>query len=778
MTLAAGTKLGRYEIRSKIGEGGMGQVYLAEDTRLHRKVALKILPAELASNRDRMRRFEQEATAAAALNHPNIAHVYEIADADIVHCIAMEFIDGVTLRGKIHREQTDLSKLLRYLQHVAEGLAKAHAAGIVHRDLKPDNIMVTRDGHAKILDFGLAKLIEQSRPGGMSAEEISGMPTAFIPQHSQPGTVLGTVGYMSPEQAQGRVNEIDHRSDIFSFGCILFEAATRRRPFEGKDALDSLHNIVHAPTPQIKGLNPVAPIDLQRIVRRCLAKDPEERYQTIKDVAIELKELRRELAGSTGFDTSVPSNADGSTPPASTLPSIAVLPFVNMSADPDNEYFCDGLAEELINALTKIEQLYVVARTSAFSFKGKNTGIREIANTLNVRTVLEGSVRKIGNRLRITAQLISAADGYHLWSERYDRQMKDVFEIQDEISLSIVNVLKGKLLGEEKSALLRRHRADPEAYQLYLRGRYYWNLRTRNGLQRAIDSFREAINIDATYALAYAGIADAYNLLPGHGGLAPKDCFPKAKQAALKALEIDHTLAEAYTSLGFSSYRFYLDWNGAKANFEQAIKLNANYSTAHHWYSEFLTMLGLFEEALLHAQRALHLDPLSLPINTDLGQTFFFARQYERAIEQINKTIELDPVFTRAHILLGAAYEQRKEYQQAIDEFMTAVASSGGNTLPLAALGHAYASVGNTEEAEKILEELIELSHSRYVSPSDVAIVFIGLRRIERALEWLEKAYDDKSVWLVWLKVDPRLDRLRAMSPEFKDLLLRIGFVP
>src|SRR5215472_5578949 len=295
MALGAGTRLGRYEIRSKIGAGGMGQVYLAEDTRLHRKVALKILPAELASNRDRMRRFEQEATAAAALNHPNIAHVYEIADADIVHCIAMEFIDGVTLREKIHREQTDLSKLLRYLQHVAEGLAKAHAAGIVHRDLKPDNIMVTRDGHAKILDFGLAKLIEQSRPGGMSAEEISGMPTAFIPQHSQPGTVLGTVGYMSPEQAQGRVNEIDHRSDIFSFGCILFEAATRHRPFEGKDALDSLHKIVHAPTPLIKNFNAEVPDALQKIVRRCLEKDPEERYHSIKDVAIELKDLRREL---------------------------------------------------------------------------------------------------------------------------------------------------------------------------------------------------------------------------------------------------------------------------------------------------------------------------------------------------------------------------------------------------------------------------------------------------------------------------------------------------
>ncbi|HEU5238546.1 MAG TPA: protein kinase, partial [Pyrinomonadaceae bacterium] len=347
MAIQSGTRIGRYEIRSKIGEGGMGQVYLAEDTRLHRKVALKTLPADVASNRDRMRRFEQEATAAAALNHPNIAHIYEIGEADAVHFIALEFIDGLTLREVIHRGQTDLPKVLRYLQHAAEGLAKAHAAGIVHRDLKPDNIMITRDGHAKILDFGLAKLLEpldQSKGRDGLRESLSAMPTAIFAQHSQPGLVLGTVGYMSPEQAQGRVNEIDHRSDIFSFGCILFEAVTRRRAFEGKDALDSLHNIVHAPTPQIRDLNPAAPDDLQKIVRRCLAKDRDERYQSIKDVAIELKDVRRELAEGAAIQTTVPpSISTGTSPSVEAVPTQTPTPSSLSTRPSSAEYIITGI---------------------------------------------------------------------------------------------------------------------------------------------------------------------------------------------------------------------------------------------------------------------------------------------------------------------------------------------------------------------------------------------------------------------------------------------------
>ncbi|HEY8224836.1 MAG TPA: serine/threonine-protein kinase, partial [Pyrinomonadaceae bacterium] len=486
ISIPAGTKLGRYEIRSKLGAGGMGEVYLAEDSQLRRRVAVKILPGDLASNQDRMRRFIQEAQAAAALNHPNIATVHEIGESDGVNFIAMEFIDGFTLRELIHGKQTEMSKLLRYLQHVAEGLAKAHGAGIVHRDLKPDNIMITREGHAKILDFGLAKLIEQRpMPGGDSSE----IATAVIPQHSSPGTVMGTVGYMSPEQAQGKTKEIDQRSDIFSFGCILFEAATGKKPFEGDSVIKSLHMVIYEAALTISDLNPSAPPDLQRIVRRCLEKDPEERYQSIKEVAIELKQLRRELAGA-AFDTTVPPppKTDATRAPAresrsqqslgasTSIPStslstrassaeylvsgikrhkliaaivvvmilvgailvrwyfhardtevaiesIAVLPFVNQSHDPDSEYLSDGVTESIINSLTQLPNLKVIARSSVFRYKGKETDPLTAGKELGVRAVLTGRILQRGDNLTISTELVDVRDNKQLWGEQYSEKI-------------------------------------------------------------------------------------------------------------------------------------------------------------------------------------------------------------------------------------------------------------------------------------------------------------------------------------------------------------------
>ncbi len=509
MAAEAGTKLGRYEIRSKLGEGGMGEVYLAEDTRLHRKVALKILPTELAANKDRMRRFEQEAQAAAALNHPNIAHIYEIGEGrgssptvregssdapseNILHFIAMEFIDGVTLREKLHRERTELRKLLRYLQHVAEGLAKAHAAGIVHRDLKPDNIMVTRDGHAKILDFGLAKLIEQPPMSGVDSSEVA---TAVMPQHSTPGAIMGTVGYMSPEQAQGKTKEIDQRSDIFSFGCILFEAATGQKPFAGDSVVKSLHMVIYESAPPIVDLNPLAPAELQRIVRRCLAKDPDERYQSIKEVAIELKELRREVDGS-GIDTPVPppqrsglstsgeiSSSHQTLPPeggtpntrptssaeyvvsgikrhrfavlaavlvlvgaaiivglylqsrtsaSPTIKSIAVMPFVNASGNADLEYLSDGMTETLINSLSQIPNLSVKARSSVFRYKGKELDPKRVASELSVEAILTGRVVQRGDQITLNLELVDAQTENVIWSEQYNRKQSDLVNLQSE----------------------------------------------------------------------------------------------------------------------------------------------------------------------------------------------------------------------------------------------------------------------------------------------------------------------------------------------------------
>src|SRR5437870_3268478 len=520
MQLISGTRLGRYEIRSKIGEGGMGEVYLAEDTRLHRNVALKILPADLASNQDRMRRFEQEAAAAAALNHPNIAHIYEIGEVDALNFIAMEFVDGVTLRQCIHDVQTDLTKLLRYLRHAAEGLAKAHAAGIVHRDLKPDNIMVTRDGHAKILDFGLAKLIEPRQSSSTSGEP-SEQATAILQQHSTPGVVLGTVGYMSPEQAQGKTKEIDHRSDIFSFGCMLYETVTRQKAFAGKDAIDTLNKIIREPAALITDFRPDLPNHLQRIVRRCLAKDPDDRYQTIKDVAIELRELRRDLAGTTGIDTTVAPTTAGSildsraraepiasstapsTSPSSAeyivsgikqhklavavvlivlaigavglgmylharntevaIDSIAVLPFQNRSPEPDSEYLSDGLPESLTYRLSQLPNLKVSPTSLVFRYKGQEIDPIKVGKDLGVSAVLSGRITQRGDNLTISAELVDVRYNKLLWGDQYDRKTSELLATQREIAREIVDTLKLKVSGQERG-LVKHYTESNEAY--------------------------------------------------------------------------------------------------------------------------------------------------------------------------------------------------------------------------------------------------------------------------------------------------------------------------
>jgi serine/threonine protein kinase/tetratricopeptide (TPR) repeat protein len=841
MTLASGTKLGRYEIRSKLGEGGMGEVYLAEDTQLQRKVALKVLPTEVAANQDRMRRFVQEAKAAAALNHPNIAHIYEIGADGGVNFIAMELIEGVTLREKIHREKTDLIKLLRYLQHVAEGLAKAHAAGIVHRDLKPDNIMITRDGHAKILDFGLAKLVEQARPSDLSDQEISAAATVAMPPRSQPGMVIGTVGYMSPEQAQGKTNEIDHRSDIFSFGCILYEAVTGHRTFEGKDAIDTLNKIIREPVAPISHFRPDAPNHLQRIVRRCLAKDPEDRYQTIKDVAIELRELRRELADSIGVDTTVPpigsevtsagATAAGtsaaliSTSPSSSsahassaeyivsgikqhkiaaaitlivlviggvglglylharntqvaIESIAVLPFQNRSTEADSEYLSEGLAESLIYRLSQLPNLKVSPTSSVFRYKGKEIDPIKVGQELGVNAVLSGRIVQRGDNLTISAELVDVRYNKLLWGEQYDRKMSDLLATQREIAREIVEKLKLKVSGEEKG--LAKHYTDSnEAYQLYLKGRFYWNKRTEEGMQKSLEYFQQAIEKDPNFALAYSGLADAYNLLGAQdavaGGIPPTEVLPKAKAAALKALEIDNTLAEAHVSLAHVKYYYDRDWPAAEREFKRAIELNPNYPVAYHWYAVYLMSAGRLDEALAQSRRAQELDPLSLPINMTLGWVLLIARQYDQSVEQLRKTLEMDPNFIQTHHRLGLVYEQEGKYDEAIAEFRQVLNLSAGKPLGIATLAHAYALAGKRGEAQKELAELLEMSKQRYVSPASIAIIYAALGNKDQAFAWLEKAVEGRDQTLVRLKVDPRFDSLRS-DPRFADLVRRVGF--
>src|SRR3989441_3546725 len=833
MSIAAGTKLGRYEIRSKLAEGGMGEVYLAEDTQLRRRVALKVLPEGLAANQDRMRRFVQEAQAAAALNHPNIAHIYEIREVDGLSFIAMEFIEGRTLRDYLHDRKTeDLPRVLRHLQHVAEGLAKAHAAGIVHRDLKPDNVMITRDGHAKILDFGLAKLIEPQQSSSTSGE-ASEQATAILQQHSTPGVVLGTVGYMSPEQAQGKTKELDHRSDIFSFGCILYEAVTKQKAFTGKDAIDTLNKIIREPAAPITDFRTDAPDHLQRIVRRCLAKDPEDRYQTIKDVAIELRELRRELVGSAGIDTTVPpssvrstlgaagsaapvsSDATSSRPPSSAeyivsgikqhkfgvavalivlalgavglglymharntevaIESIAVLPFQNRSTEPDSEYLSDGLAESLIYRLSQLPNLKVSPTSLVFRYKGQEIDPIKVGKDLGVSAVLSGRITQRGDNLTISAELVDVRYNKLLWGEQYDRKTSELLATQREIAREIVDTLKLKVSGQERG-LAKHYTESNEAYQLYLKGRFYWNKRTEDGMQKSLEYFQQAIERDPNFALAYSGLADTYDLLAAPdaiGGMPPNEAMPKAKAAALKALEIDDTLAEAHVSLAHVNYYYDRNWAAAEREYKRALELNPNYPTAHQWYAVYLMSAGRFAEALAQTRRAQELDPFSLPINMTPGWVLLNARQYDQSIEQLRKTLEMDPHFILTHHRLGLVYEQKGKYDEAIAEFREVINLSAGKPLGITALAHAYALAGKRAEAQKTLVESQEISKQRYVSSAAIALTYAALGDKDQAFTWLEKADKERDGTLARLKVDPRFDSLRS-DPRFADLERRI----
>jgi serine/threonine protein kinase/tetratricopeptide (TPR) repeat protein len=816
--LKTGTNLGRYEIRSKIGAGGMGVVYRAEDTQLRRSVALKILPPGVAVDSVRMWRFHQEAQAAAALNHPNIAHIYEVSEHNGTHFIAMEFVDGYTLGELIHSGQTDLSKLLRYLQHTAEGLAKAHAAGIVHRDLKPDNIMITRDGHTKILDFGLAKLVEP-----LEASAADDAATVILRQHSTPGTVLGTVGYMSPEQARGETAKLDSRSDIFSFGCILFEAVTGQKAFQGADAIDTLNKIIREPAPPISDFRSDLPNHLQRIVRRCLAKDVEDRYQTIKDVAIELKELRKELGATAGIDTTVPPSTRGSEIRTSTAPitasssaeyivtgikkhkvifaliliaglvagiglylhfrstsvtidSIAVLPFQNRSTEPDTEYLSDGLTESLIYRLSQLPHLKVSPTSSVFHYKGQEIDPIKVGKELGVNAVLSGRIVEHGDNLTISAELVDVRDNKLLWGEQYERKVSELLVIQREIAREIVDVLKLKVSGKEPG-LAKHYTESSEAYQLYLKGRFYWNQRSEEGLQKALAYFQQAIERDPNFALAYSGLADTLNLMgavEAGGDMRPSDVLPKARAAALKAIELDPTLAEPHVSLGHTKAFGDRDLAGAESEFKKAIELNRNYSVAHHWYAIYLTTVGRQDQALSEIRRAMELDTLSLSINIWFGRILGAAGHSVEGLEQLRKTAELFPSSTQAHNRLGIAYEEQGMLEQALSEFEQVTKLPGGTRLGLSGRAHVYAVLGKREEAEKDLNTLLQSSKEHYVTPLSIALIYVALGNKDKAFQWLDEAEKVHDLNTYRIKQDFRSEPIRS-DPRFANLIKRLG---
>lgn len=840
-SLAAGTRIARYEIISQLGAGGMGEVYLAEDTTLHRHIALKVLPSDVALDGDRMRRFNQEATSAASLNHPNIAHVYEIGASEGLNFIAMEFIDGLTLRDKIHHERTELSQLLRHLQHVAEGLAKAHDSGIVHRDLKPDNIMITRDGHAKILDFGLAKLIEEQPQSGAEDPTLVLSAASVAPAVTSPGLILGTSGYMSPEQAQGKTKEVDRRSDIFSFGCILFEAITGQKAFRGTDTIDTLNRIIREPAPPISAFNPTAPPDLQRIVRRCLAKNPNERYQNIREIVIELRDVRRTLeeaseaeqtfvrvseaaptrllanevtdsqsqASSTAASMSSPSTRASSaeflvsglrrhkvivaivlsitvlvagaisfyTHSRNTeiaVDSVAVIPFVNQTNDPGADWVSDGLTESLINSFTRLPNLKVIARSSVFRYKGKEIDPIAVGKELGVRAVLVGRLQQRGETMLISAELVDVRDNKQLWGEQYERKLADMLSVQRDIARQMTNNLRPTLSGIEQLKANKEYTANPEAYQLYLKGRYYWNKRAAADFEKAIGFFQEAIGKDPNYALAYSGLADSYALKTVYTSESPRDLMPKAKAAALKALELDPNLAEAHASLAQIVEYYDYDFATAEKEFQRAIELNPNYASAHQWYGEHLSALKRTDEALAELQRALDLDPLSVIMTKIYGDVFVNSRRFDEGIVQYKKAIDLDPNFSTTYYFLGRAYEAKGMFDQAVEGYGTSARLGAMPIEGIARISDGYQRTGWKGYLEASLAELEAGGRTGRVPAFVVSTFCARLGKRDDAMKWLQKAYDDRDFRVPLIGVSFEFDSLRS-DPRFIELTKRVG---
>ena len=777
--LEIGRRIGHYEIKGLLGEGGMGEVYLAWDVRLGRPVALKLLPAQFTANADRVRRFGQEARAASALNHPNIITVYDVGRADSLHFIAIEFVDGETLRQRIGKARLNLGEALDIATQIASALAAAHSAGIVHRDIKPENVMLRRDGFVKVLDFGLAKL---APPPATSVEAEA--PTMSMVR-TNPGVVMGTVSYMSPEQARGAA--VDARSDIWSLGVVLYEMVAGRAPFAGETPSHTAVSILENEPPPL-ARHAHVPAELERIVRKALRKDARERYQAAGDLALDLKGLRQELevearlkhlgtAPTRGQRLVAETDGGDRHGGRKTVNSLAVLPFINASTDPDSEYLSDGITESIINSLSRLGQLRVMARSATFRYKGQEVDPQEIGQKLGVHAVLTGRVRQLGDRLIIGAELVDVADGTQFWGERYERKPSDIFETQEEIAREISDKLQVAVSGPQRDLLAKRDTDDAEAYKLYLKGTYYRGKWTEEGFKKSVEHFNQAIDRDPTYALAYAGLAITYIRLGLQGIIPQKDAYPKAKAAALKALDMDDALAEAHASLGFVRQLYDWDWPGARDELEKAVEINPNYADAHYTYCYHFVHLGQFDEAITEIKRAMELDPLSVEYMVGAADVYKDARQYDRAVEQCRKALEMDRNYGEAYLFLGQAYEYQGMYEEAIAEYQKAINLVGNTPEIASSLGHAYASSGRRDEAQKVIEDLRELETRRYVDPASVAVVYGSLGQNDEAFHWLEKAYEDRSGWLVHAKVEPIFDDLRA-DPRFTELLRRIGLAP
>ena len=826
-----GTQLGHYRIVSLLGAGGMGEVYLAEDPRLGRKVALKLLPQNFTGDDDRVRRFQREARAASALNHPNIVTIFDIGQVQSTHFLATEYIEGETLRERLSRLMLSTPEAVDLAIQTGSALSAAHDAGIIHRDLKPENIMVRRDGYAKVLDFGLAKLTE--KPQDLTTSDA---PTR-VNSDTNPGVVLGTVAYMSPEQARGL--PLDPRSDIFSLGVVLYEMIAGSLPFSGATSSDVISSIIGKDPAPLARYSPDLPPELQWIVSKALRKQCDDRYQTIKEMLSDLRELQEQLQLKSRMERSLSPESAGrpittdsqETVATSQVPmrnsnraqirttssaeylitgvkqhklsaaialvlivaaaagiilflrpagteaaidSIAVLPFENRSNDTEAEYISEGIAESIINSLTRLPNIKVIPRSIAFRYRDRAADPQKVGEELRVNAVLTGRIVRRGDNLNVSVELDDVRHGKQLWGEQYSRRLSDLLAVQSEISNEISQRLRSHLSGEDRKKLSKASTENSEAYQLYLKGNYYTSKYTTDGFRKGVDYYKQAIALDPNYALAYDGLAYNYSNAIDWA-MVPNDAGPKTKEAARKALEIDETLANAHVSLALVAGWY--DWDSATADkeFKRAIELNPKEARAHGFYSWQLAVMGRVEQAIEEADRAVQLDPASPENYAFRGFVFLYAHRYDQAIEQLRKGVEMEPDFWLNYNYLGRSYEAAGKLTEAIETYQRALQLNNGNGENWANLAHAYAVIGRKAEAQKIIDHLKDPTALSYVSHYNLAVIYAGFGDKEQTFVWLERAYADRScLLLLYIGSDPRLDSLRS-DPRFQSLLKRVG---
>ncbi len=742
--LEAGLVVSHYRIQGLIGHGGLGEVYLAEDLNLKRQSALKLFRSAGAGILEAESLIESEAQSAASLNHPNIVTIYEIFDYLGCPVISMEYVRGRQLTSLIKEGGLSFNRILDYAIQICCGLSVAHKAGIIHRDIKPDNIMVTLENQLKIMDFGLALRANTACAGIKDS-------------------IAGTYCYMSPEQACG--DEVDVRSDLFSTGIVLYEMITGQLPYKNAHQAAIAYSIIHEKPPPLKTYVLQVPDGFQQIIDKALEKDPKSRYQSADEIIADLKSLRESI------DKKAREAAAAA---EKTPPSIAVLPFRDLSPERSQEYFGEGIAEEIINDLAKMKGIHVLARTSSFAFKNTHSDIRKIGHRLGVHSILEGSIRYLDNRIIISAQLVDSRSGYQIWSEKYDGAMGDLFRIQEEIALSIADKLEVKIEAEKAQQNIKHPTGNLDAYCLYLKGRFFWNMRTAESLKKAISYFERAIELDGKYAFAYTGLSDSFRALPDYSDCDPNEAYEKARKMATRAIELDDTLAEAHASLAVV-LNYCFDWIGAEREFDKAIELNPDYATVHHWYALYLMYKAQFSNAIAEVKKALLLDPLSLAINRDLGTIYYYSGRYDEAIDALQKTIELDSNFSLVHELLGRVYLEKEMHEAALDEF-NREKNCSSNWRPVldAWMGLAFMRTGSMRKAEDILKNLMEKSVSAYVPPYSLSLICFALGNEEQGFRWLEKAWQMRDSWLCEINVEPVFRNVRT-KPEFVNLLARLG---